>query len=389
MKNKSLFEAIKGKETPFYYYDLGLLKSTLATAKEEADKYDFELHYALKANFNERVMATVVDAGYGVDCVSGKEVQLAIDNGFSADKVVFAGVGKSDAEINAALDLSIFCFNCESIQEIEVINELAAAKGKTANIALRINPNVNANTHKYITTGLKENKFGIDMWKMDDVVKMIEACPSIKLSGLHFHIGSQITDLTSFKNLCSRVNGIQEWFFSRQIKVEFLNMGGGLGIDYHHPESNSIPDFENYFKIFNEFLALRPGQKVHFELGRSIVGQCGSLFSKALFIKKGIKTNFVILDAGMTELIRPMLYQAYHLIENLSSQSTDVIKYDVVGPICESTDTFAKALELPETKRGDVFQIHSCGAYGEVMASNYNLKTLHPPIYSDDIKVEV
>jgi diaminopimelate decarboxylase len=389
MENNTLLNAIQGKETPFYYYDLNLLKSTLDVAKSEADKYDFELHYALKANFDERVMQTVVNAGYGVDCVSGKEVQLAVKNGFKASEVVFAGVGKSDTEINTALELDIFCFNCESIQEIEVINELALAKNKTAKIALRINPNVNANTHKYITTGLKENKFGIDMWEMDEVVETITSCDNIDLVGLHFHIGSQITDLTSFKNLCSRVNGIQKWFFSRQIKVDFLNMGGGLGIDYHAPIENSIPDFANYFKIFNEFLELRPGQKVHFELGRSIVGQCGSLFSKALFIKKGLKTNFVILDAGMTELIRPMLYQAYHLIENISSQSNEKMKYDVVGPICESTDTFAKALELPETKRGDLFQIHSCGAYGEVMASNYNLKTLHPAIYSDDIKVQV
>ena len=388
MGNNTMLAALKGKETPFYYYDLGLLKTTLDLAKSEANKYDFELHYALKANFDTRVMKTVVDAGYGVDCVSGKEVQLAVDNGFKANEVVFAGVGKSDAEINAALDLNIFCFNCESVQEIEVINELATAKNKTAKIALRINPNVNANTHKYITTGLKENKFGIDMWEMDDVVEMINSCDNIELSGLHFHIGSQITDLTSFKNLCSKVNGIQEWFFSRQIKVDFLNMGGGLGIDYHEPTENPVPDFVNYFEIFNKFLELRPGQKVHFELGRSIVGQCGSLYSKALFIKKGISTNFVILDAGMTELIRPMLYQAHHVIENISSTSAEVEKYDVVGPICESTDTFAKALELPETKRGDLFQIHSCGAYGEVMASNYNLKTLHPAIYSDEIKVE-
>lgn len=385
MKNSAMLKAIQGKETPFYYYDLNLLKSTLDFAKSEANKYDFELHYALKANFDDRVMKTVVKAGYGVDCVSGNEVQLALKNGFKAKEVVFAGVGKSDAEINTALDLDIFCFNCESAQEIQVINELAIAKNKTAKIALRINPNVNANTHKYITTGLKENKFGIDMWEMDEVVDVVNACDNIQLSGLHFHIGSQITDLTSFKNLCSRVNGIQKWFFSRQIKVDFLNMGGGLGINYYAPVEHSIPDFENYFKIFDEFLELRPGQKVHFELGRSIVGQCGSLFSKALFIKKGISTNFVILDAGMTELIRPMLYQAYHLIENISSTSETTEKYDVVGPICESTDTFAKALELPETKRGELFQIHSCGAYGEVMASNYNLKTLHSAVYSDDI----
>ncbi len=388
MQASELLQAIQEKPTPFYYYDLSLLRSTASLAKKEADKYGYVLHYALKANFDKKVMEVMHNAGFGVDCVSGREVELAVANGFSTDEVVFAGVGKSDVEINSALDLNIFCFNVESIQEIEVINELAEAKGKTAKIALRINPDVNANTHKYITTGLKENKFGIDMWELDAVLEMIQKCPNIQFSGLHFHIGSQITDLSSFKNLCTKVNKIQEWFFSRNIKVDFLNMGGGLGINYHEPEQEPIPDFVTYFNIFNEFLELRPGQKVHFELGRSIVGQCGSLFSKALFIKKGIHTNHVILDAGMTELIRPMLYQAHHNIKNISSQASEVVKYDVVGPICESTDCFARALELPETFRGDLFQIRSCGAYGEVMASDYNLKTLHPAIYSDDVAVE-
>lgn len=388
MQKEELLNAVKDRPTPFYYYDMSLLRSTLSLAKKEADKYGYILHYALKANFDQRVMETVSKAGFGVDCVSGKEVELAVENGFSADEVVFAGVGKSDAEINSALDLDIFCFNCESIQEIEVINELAAKKGKKARIALRINPDVNANTHKYITTGLKENKFGINMWELDAVIETIQNCPQIILAGLHFHIGSQITDLSSFKNLASRVNKIQEWFVSRHITVDFLNMGGGLGINYYEPEQEPIPDFVSYFKIFNEFLELRPGQQVHFELGRSIVGQCGSLFTKALFIKKGINTNFVILDAGMTELIRPMLYQAHHSIKNISSTSEETEVYDVVGPICESTDCFARALELPETSRGDLFQIRSCGAYGEVMASNYNLKTLHPSIYSDDLAVK-
>ena len=388
MQKNELVQTLKDQPTPFYYYDLGLLRSTLNLAKSEADKYGYVLHYAVKANFNDRVMETVAQSGYGVDCVSGKEVELALQHGFDANEVVFAGVGKSDAEINYALDANIFCFNCESIQELMVINELAEAKGKIATIALRINPDVNANTHKYITTGLKENKFGINMWELDKVLETIEACTNIQLKGLHFHIGSQITDLSSFKNLCTRVNKIQEWFFSRNIKVDFLNMGGGLGINYYEPDQEPIPDFVTYFRIFNEFLELRPSQKVHFELGRSIVGQCGSLFSKVLYIKKGINTNFIILDAGMTELIRPMLYQAHHVIKNLTADESSEETYDVVGPICESTDCFARALELPETHRGDLFQIKSCGAYGEVMASNYNLKTLHSAIYSDDLKVE-
>ena len=379
--NKDLVEQFQSMPTPFYYYDMELLNKTLDAAKSEADKYDFHLHYAVKANFNAPILNLISEKGFGADCVSGREVEVAVENGFSSSDIVFAGVGKSDAEINSALDLNIFCFNCESIMEIEVINELAKAKGKTAQIALRINPNVNANTHKYITTGLSENKFGINMWELDDVLSALQKSENIELIGLHFHIGSQITDLTSFKNLTSKINKIQEWFYSRQIIVKVINAGGGLGIDYHNPD-NQIPDFAEYFRIFNEFLELRSGQKVHFELGRSLVGQCGSLISRVLYIKNGLKKNFAILDAGMTELIRPMLYNAHHEIENLSSTSGEFVKYDIVGPICESTDCFAKDLELSETKRGDLFQIKSAGGYGEVMASDYNLKTLHKAQYS-------
>jgi len=382
---KDKVKVLEKLPTPYYYYDTELLKSSLLKAKNEADKYKYHLHYAVKSNFNGKILDIVSALGYGADCVSGHEITLATKHGFKTNDIVFAGVGKNDEEINTALDLDIFCFNCESIPEIEVINELAGIKGKTASIALRLNPNVNANTHKHITTGLKENKFGIDMWQMDEIVAVLEKCPNIKLIGLHFHIGSQITDLSSFKNLCSRVNTIQDWFLSRNITIQILNMGGGLGINYHDPVNNPIPDFSEYFKIFNEFLDVKPNQEVHFELGRSLVAQCGSLITKTLYIKNGLHTNFVILDAGMTELIRPMLYQAHHHIVNLSSEETEVIKYDVVGPICESTDCFARSLELPLTKRKDLFQICSAGAYGEVMASNYNLKTLHPAVYSNEL----
>jgi diaminopimelate decarboxylase len=384
MNNSTILQKFQSLPTPFYYYDMELLENTIDTAKSEADKYGFHLHYAVKANFNEPVLKMLAQKGFGADCVSGREVQTSVKAGFDANAVVFAGVGKSDVEIDAALDLDIFCFNCESLMEIEVINELAAAKGKTAQIALRINPNVNANTHKYITTGLAENKFGINMWELDSVLETLNKCPNIELIGLHFHIGSQITDLSSFKNLATKINTIQEWFFSRQIMVKVINAGGGLGIDYHNPDGQ-IPDFAEYFKIFNDFLELRPGQEVHFELGRSLVTQCGSLISRALYIKNGIKKNFAILDAGMTELIRPALYSAHHEIANLTSTSQTIIKYDVVGPICESTDCFAKDLELSETSRGDVFQIKSAGGYGEVMASDYNLKTLYPALYSTEI----
>lgn len=366
--------------TPFYLYNLGLLRQTLQIASQEADKYNFHVHYALKANANSPILDEIRQVGFGADCVSGNEVKSAIENGFRPEKVVFAGVGKSDAEINYALEQDIFCFNCESSHELSVLQELAALKDKKARIALRINPNVNANTHKYITTGLEENKFGINSWELEGVLDLLQTLPNIELIGIHFHIGSQIIDLTVFKNLCTRVNEFQEWFTARKIDLQHINVGGGLGVDYYNPQEEPIPDFASYFGLFNQFLELRPKQQVHFELGRALVAQCGALISKVLYIKKGISTNFAILDAGMTELIRPALYQSYHKIENLTSKKAED-RYDVVGPICESSDCFGKAVMLPETSRGDLIAIHTAGAYGEVMSSNYNLREKAKAVY--------
>lgn len=380
-------EKLKNIPTPYYYYDVDVLKQTLQHLKNEADKYGYIVHYALKANANNKILNTIKQYGLGADCVSGNEVKKAIETGFSPEHIVFAGVGKNDAEINYALETSIFCFNCESLQELEIINELAAAKNKTANVALRINPNVNAHTHKYITTGLEENKFGINLWELDTVIAALQQLKQLKLIGLHFHIGSQILDLTAFKSLCIRVNEIQNWFESRQIKIENINVGGGLGVNYHEPDEYLIPDFASYFKLFHDFLEIRKGQKVHFELGRAIIAQCGTLITKVLYIKKGVNTNFAILDAGMTELMRPALYQAYHKIEKLTNNqqpTTNNQKYDVVGPICESSDCFGKAVSLPETERGDLIAIRTAGAYGEVMSSAYNLRDKAVAIYSDE-----
>ncbi len=378
MFSKETIQKFSSTPTPFYYYDLELLKNTIGALKKESDKYGYHVHYALKANTNNEILSVIRQAGLGADCVSGNEVKRAAEEKF--EKIFFAGVGKSDEEINIALDRNIACFNCESLQEIEVINELAQKKNKTAQIAFRINPNVNANTHKYITTGLEENKFGINMWELEDVVRRTQQLPNIKITGIHFHIGSQITDLSAFKSLCLRANEIQGWFLSHKIHLEHVNVGGGLGVDYHEPDKNAIPDFAAYFSLFKEFLELRPGQTLHFEIGRAIVAQCGSLISKVLYVKKGVNTSFVILDAGMTELIRPALYQSYHKVENLSSKGAST-KYDVVGPICESSDCFGKAMLLSETKRGDLVAIRTTGAYGEVMASQYNLREKVKAIY--------
>ncbi len=390
MFKPDILNKFKNIPTPFYYYDVEVLKQTLDLLKKESDKYGYIVHYATKANSNNKILDIIRSYGLGADCVSGNEIKKAIECKFNPNHIVFAGVGKSDEEINIALDHSIFCFNCESLQEMEVINELAKAKGTTARIALRINPNVNANTHKYITTGLEENKFGINLWELDNVITTLKELKNLKLIGLHFHIGSQITDIGSFKTLCIRVNEIQSWFVSHKITIENINVGGGWGVDYHEPDKNRFLDFASYFKLYNDFLELRPGQKVHFELGRAVVAQCGTLISRVLYIKKGVNTNFAILDAGMTELMRPALYQAYHKIENLSksdvgSPKSEVLKYDVVGPICESSDCFGKAVNLPETFRGDIIALRTAGAYGEVMSSAYNLRDRVKSFYSDDI----
>ena len=370
-------------ETPFYYYDLNLLRDTLKTCNNAANTYNFHVHYAMKANFNDKVLAQIKATGFGADCVSGGEVRKAIESGFAKHKVVFAGVGKSDKEINYALDQDIFCFNVESLQELQVINDLAGKKQKIAKVAIRINPNVDAHTHANITTGLDENKFGINSWDMPAAAEILNASAHLEFVGIHFHIGSQITNLDVYKNLCVRVNEFAAWFEDKGFSVKILNVGGGLGIDYHHPNAQ-IPDFEAYFKIFSDFLDIKPHQEVHFELGRALVGQSSSLISRVLYVKNGKKKNFIVLDAGMTELMRPALYQAYHQIENLS-QNSNAVKYDVVGPICESTDCFGKEVALPETFRNDLIAIRSTGAYGEVMASNYNLRDAIVTVTSEDV----
>ncbi|MHC1691173.1 MAG: diaminopimelate decarboxylase [Bacteroidales bacterium] len=377
-------ERFKTLETPFYYYDMELLRETLKRYTDELKKYNYHAHYALKANANVRVLSLIKDFGLGADCVSGNEVSLALKTGFSPDKVVYAGVGKSDKEIKTALEGGIFCFNCESVPEIEVINSIAESMGKKVGIALRINPDIDAHTHKYISTGRSQDKFGISPWMFDDVLATIKKSSNIKLIGLHFHVGSQITDLNVFSMLCKRVNELQKWFIERGIFIENINLGGGLGIDYVNPDENPISDFKNYFSIINSNLIVYPGQKIHFEPGRTIVAQCGSLISRVLYVKMGKGKKFAILDAGMNDLIRPALYQASHRIDNLTSKGR-VMRYDVVGPVCESSDRFGKNLLLPQTKRGDLVAIRSAGAYGQVMAMRYNQKDIAPEYFSENI----
>ncbi len=384
LKGTFPIDKLKALPTPFYYYDVKLLQDTLDMVKNEAGKYGYHAHYAVKANANPRILSIIAENGLGADCVSGGEVKAALDAGFPADKIVFAGVGKADWEINLGLDNDIFCFNVESAVELEIIDELAAAKNKVASVALRINPEVDAHTHAKITTGMKENKFGINLSQLGQVLDNLANLKNVKLIGIHFHIGSQITDMSAFRNLVIRVNEIQEDLEARGIRIENVNFGGGLGIDYYHPNHLPIPAFDNYFAVFNKLLKVRPGQQVHFEPGRSVVAQCGTLISKVLYVKEGETKKFAILDAGFTELIRPAMYDAYHRIENISSDE-EVDLYDVVGPICESSDVFGKDVELNKAHRGDLIALRSAGAYGEVRASQYNCRQLPKAYYSDTI----
>lgn len=380
-------DKFKNIETPFYYYDTDILRNTLQTIVEETKQSaNYHVHYAIKANANPKILKIIADYGLGADCVSGNEVSAALAAGFPASKIVFAGVAKTDREILNGIDNDIFCFNCESIEELHIIQELAASRAKTVRVALRINPNVKAHTHANITTGLAENKFGIPLADTEHAIHLAEQLPNIEFIGLHFHIGSQILNISDFTALAKRINELQEHLEGQGVTIKNINVGGGLGIDYTNPEQTPIPDFKAYFATFAETLILRENQQVHFELGRSVVGQMGTLIARTIFVKKGTNKKFCIIDAGMSDLIRPALYGAVHKVKNISSASSEIRKYDVVGPICESSDVFVKDYEMPETHRGDLIAIMSAGAYGEVMASQYNCRNLPIGYTTEDIK---
>ncbi len=385
MKGKFPIDKFQEIDTPFYYYDTQLLRQTLDAIKAEVGKHEgFVVHYAIKANANPKILNIIAQSGLGADCVSGGEIKASLSAGFPAHKIVYAGVGKADWEINLGLDKNIFCFNVESIAELEVIEELASIRNKKARVALRINPDVGAHTHSNITTGLAENKFGIAMRDMENVIDVMSTMPHVEFVGLHFHIGSQILNMGDFVSLCNRINDLQKQLVRKRIIVPNINVGGGLGIDYTHPNRVPIPDFKSYFNTYARHLKLLQGQTLHFELGRAVVAQCGSLITRTLYVKQGTSKQFAIVDAGMTDLIRPALYQAYHKIENITSNGPTAT-YDVVGPICESSDVFGKSVDLNETRRGDLIALRSSGAYGEIMASQYNCRKLPVGYITEDL----
>ena len=437
------FGRVEELATPFWYYDMDVFRKTVKLAASLSERYGIGAHYALKANVEPRLVSYIASKGFGADCVSGNEVKYAVESGFARSSIVFAGVGKSDKEISDALDLGIGCFNVESLMEMQVIDALAASKGVRANVSLRINPNIDAHTHRYVTTGLYENKFGISRHEFESAIDILKGSKALDFKGLHFHIGSQITDVEPVYSLeCERAAEIVEWFESHGMEVGSIDLGGGLGVDYDDPDENPVPDFEKWFSIIDRKLRRRPEQSVSIEPGRSMVAQCGSLITRVLFVKSGETKTFLIMDAGMNDLIRPALYGAYHKIENLSayyvskSSSDDrpgpgiceskyvedakaarsvrvwdrvpmknmepvgrdrplengvqggLRLYDVVGPVCESSDVWGEGRELPYSKRGDILAIRSTGAYGSVMSSRYNLRDLAPAVFSDDLKLK-
>ncbi len=378
MSNTFSLSSFASLRTPFYHYDLPLLRRTLdAIRAAVADHNNFQVHYAVKANANPVILQTIARQGFGADCVSGGEIEAALYAGFPAEKIVFAGVGKADWEIELALRAGIACFNVESLPELEVINDMALAMGRVANVAFRVNPNVDAHTHAKITTGLNENKFGIAMDDLLPAIRRTAEMKGVRYVGMHFHIGSQILELDVFDHLSERINELQARLEADGIHTSSINVGGGLGIDYADPDAHPIPAFADYFRRFATHLRLRPGQQLHFELGRSVVAQCGTLVARTLYVKHGHTKDFLIVDAGFTELIRPAMYGSSHAIQNLSAApgSTSSV-YDVVGPICESSDVFGKDVTLATAGRGDLIAFRSAGAYGEVMASTYNCRRL-------------
>ena len=367
----------EGLKTPLYWYDLELLNATLAEINRCIAGTPIKVHYAVKANCNPKLLQVISDAGMGADCVSGREITAAIKSGFLPVSICYAGVGKTDRELIQGMKSGIGYFNVESLEELEILSQLAKEYGYTPSVCLRVNPNIDAHTHHYITTGLEENKFGIHMSMLEKAVDFTLQSPYMNLMGLHFHIGSQITSMEPFRYLCERINELMEAYESKGVEFKIINVGGGLGVDYDDPEKHPIPDFKDYFDTLLKNLRVKPWQEIHCELGRAIIAQCGSLISRVTYVKKGVDRQFIILDAGMNDLIRPALYGAHHKIENLTAPAGAPIEtYDVVGPICESSDTFGKDERIPLTKRGDLIALRSAGAYGESMGSTYNIRPL-------------
>jgi diaminopimelate decarboxylase len=369
-----------GVGTPFYCYASATIEHHYRVFKEAFAPDDALIAYAVKANSNLAVIATLARLGAGADVVSGGELARALAAGVPAERIVFSGVGKQQSEMQAALAAGIHQFNVESEPELDLLSQVASAMGKTAPIAFRINPDVDAKTHAKISTGMADNKFGVPWARAMDIYARAAKLPGIRIVGLDIHIGSQITDLAPVRAAFSKARELAVALRAAGHAIERIDLGGGLGIPYFDTASPPPPPGD-YAQLAREIIAPL-GARMIVEPGRMIVGNAGVLVARVIYVKQGESRTFLIIDAAMNDLIRPALYGAYHAIVPVRAPppGAPLQRYDVVGPVCESTDTFTRERELSALAAGELVAILSAGAYGAVLASSYNTRPLVPEV---------
>jgi diaminopimelate decarboxylase len=383
-ENVALRDIAEQHQTPTYVYSRSALTETFKRFQAGLLGHEHLICFAVKANPSLAILNLFARLGAGFDIVSGGELARVLAAGGDPKKVVFSGVGKSHNEILAALEAGILCFNVESINELHRIQQVAAEIGKIAPVSLRVNPNVDAKTHPYISTGLKNNKFGVAFEDALDLYQQAAGMPNIVVHGVDCHIGSQITELSPFLDALDKVLGLVDALAERDIHIQHIDVGGGVGITY---SDETPPDFATYTAAIMQKLAGR-GMKVLFEPGRALVGNAGILLTKVEYLKPGESKNFAIVDAAMNDLMRPALYDAYHHITTIADSPAQAHTYEVVGPVCESGDFLGhdRSLAIAE---GDYLAIHSAGAYGMSMSSNYNTRARAAEVLVDGDQVHV
>lgn len=373
--------------TPFYCYSTATLRQHYTRLKNAFAQNEVTICYSVKANSNLGVIATLADLGSGADVVSEGELRRALLSGIPAEKIVFSGVGKTEAEMTYALNADIAQFNVESRAELEQLSEVATKQGKTARISLRVNPDIDAGTHEKISTGKAENKFGIAWDEAEASYAKAATLPGLEIVGIDIHIGSQITELTPFRNAFTKVADLLEKLTDAGHNITTLDLGGGLGIPYG-PEDAPPPSPEDYANLIDEIFG-DSGCRIFLEPGRLIAGNAGILVTSVIRTKKGEAKNFIIVDAAMTELMRPTLYGAYHDIQPVITNGNVQDVWDVVGPVCETGDFLGSERSLPEPQKGDLLAIFTCGAYGASLGSSYNTRLSAPEVLVDNEKFEI
>ena len=369
-ENIPIKHIVENVKTPFYIYSKKAIEDRINEYKTAFKEYPTLICYATKANPNLSLLYLINRYGLGADIVSGGELFKARLSGFPSNKIVYAGVGKTDEEIRYAIKEGILSFNVESEQEIEILDQIGESLNKRANISIRVNPDVNPNTHPYISTGLNDSKFGIDIKDALDVYKIAVKKKNINVVGIHCHIGSQIVDVSPYKEAIQKVVELVFKLKKEGIELKHIDIGGGLGIRYK-PEDQT-PDVKD---LANTIIPIvkETGLKIILEPGRSLVGEAGALITQVIFTKTKQNKNFIIVDSGMNDLVRPAIYEAYHHILSVERKNSK-IRADIVGPICETGDFFAKGRIIDKVERGDYLAVMSVGAYGLSMASNYNVR---------------